>query len=194
MMDRFQDDFLKYKEGIIDSLECLDTESLKSFLAEIIDLARNGTRLYVLGNGGSAATASHFANDMFSLSHKFDSFKLSTTCLTDNVSIITSLGNDLDFEDIFVAQLKNSLRKEDGILILSASGNSENLVKAASFANEKGAKVLSIVGFDGGKIKELSNVSIHFQTPKGEYERSEDLHLFVNHFLRYFLQKNIELI
>ncbi len=141
-----------------------------------------------MGNGGSAATASHFANDLFSLNLKIRDFNLKAECLSDNVSVLTALGNDFSFDDVFVKQLEVKMKPGDAVLILSASGNSRNLVQAAEWVKEQGNTLFSITGFDGGRIHEVSDFSLHIPSKKGEYERSEDLHLFVNHFLRYYFQ------
>ncbi len=180
--------FLKYKENLIKGLNDIRSEDLEAFIEELERKSSKGATLYILGNGGSAATATHFANDLFSLNLKIEDFNLKAECLTDNTSILTALGNDFSFEEVFVKQLEVKATAQDSLLILSASGNSENLVRAALWAKEKGISVMSITGFDGGRVHELSDFPLHIPSAHGEYERSEDLHLFVNHFLRYYFQ------
>ena len=108
--------------------------------------------------------------------------------LNDNSSVLTAIGNDVGYENIFLNQLKIHFKKNDKILILSASGNSENLVKAAKWVKLKKGKILSIVGFDGGKIKRLSDTCIHIKTLKGEYGPVEDLQLIINHIFAHWFQ------
>lgn len=179
--------FNNYRESLVKGLQEVSIDQLQVFVNQIEKMAKNGSTLYIMGNGGSAATAAHFANDLFSLNLKIDEFNLLTECLTDNSSIITALGNDHSFDDIFVKQLEVKAKPGDALLLLSASGNSRNLVQAAEWAKAKGHAVLSITGFDGGRIYELSDCPIHIHSEKGEYEKSEDLHLFINHFLRFYI-------
>jgi len=181
--------FKIYKENLIEGLLSINIEELQNFVGGIEKKAKAGASLYIIGNGGSAATASHFANDLFSLSVKIDEFNLKAESLTDNASIITALGNDLSFDDIFIKQLERRATFGDALLVLSASGNSENLVRAAQWAKEKRLLIFSITGFDGGRIHALSDYPIHIPSEEGEYEKSEDLHLFVNHFFRYYIQE-----
>tara|TARA_Y100000296_G_C5082822_1_gene210825 strand:+ start:198 stop:800 length:603 start_codon:yes stop_codon:yes gene_type:complete len=184
--------FLSYKESLIKSLNSIDLKALDKLISEIESMSKSGATLYILGNGGSAATASHFVNDLFSLKRKYQSFNLNAESLTDNISIVTALGNDIDFDDIFSEQLSVKMKAGDALLVLSASGNSTNLVKACSWARENGFKVFSILGFDGGKVLDLSHTSLHLKTEQGEYERAEDLHLFVNHFIRLYFQNSLK--
>ncbi|MBC98174.1 MAG: sugar isomerase [Halobacteriovoraceae bacterium] len=183
--------FLSYKESLIKSLNSIDLKALDKLISEIESMSKSGATLYILGNGGSAATASHFVNDLFSLKLRFNNFNLNAESLTDNVSIVTSIGNDISYDDVFKQQLKAKMKKGDALLILSASGNSSNLVNACLWARENNYKIFSILGFDGGKVLNLSHTSLHLQTKQGEYERAEDLHLFVNHFIRLYFQKSL---
>lgn len=183
--------FQDYKKSLIAGLNEITSQELVAFVEKMEKLSWKEATLFIMGNGGSAATATHFANDLFSLNLKVDGFKLQAECLSDNVSILTALGNDLSFDDIFVKQLEVKAKPGDALLILSASGNSSNLVKAAQWAKETGHTLMSITGFDGGRVHELSDFSLHIPSALGEYEKSEDLHLFVNHFLRYYFQMKL---
>ena len=108
--------------------------------------------------------------------------------LNDNSSVLTAIANDVGYENIFLNQLKIHFKKNDKILIFSASGNSENLVKAAKWIRKRRGRVISILGFDGGKIKKLSNCCVHIKTEKGEYGPVEDLQLIINHILAHWFQ------
>jgi len=181
--------FQEYKDSLVAGLNQVDHDDLMSFISEIENMASLNQTLFIMGNGGSAATATHFVNDLFALNLKFPEFNLNVESLTENSSIVTALANDISYEEIFNLQLKVKAKSGDALLILSASGNSANLVKAAQWGKEHGYRIFSMTGFDGGEIKKLSDFSIHIETKKGEYERAEDLQLFINHFIRYYLQK-----
>ncbi len=168
----------------------LDLKQIKRFEQELLKLKKTNSTLFVFGNGGGAATAMTMSNDLgFDIMKKTKvkkTFKIIS--LNDNSSVLTAIGNDVGYENIFLNQLKIHFKKNDKILILSASGNSENLVKAAKWVKLKKGKILSIVGFDGGKIKRLSDTCIHIKTLKGEYGPVEDLQLIINHIFAHWFQ------
>ena len=110
-------------------------------------------------------------------------------CLNDVCSVLTAIANDVGYENVFLNQIKIHYKKGDIALILSASGNSENLVRAAKWLKKKGGKILSIVGFDGGKIKRLSDICVHIKCDKVEYGPVEDIHLIINHIFAHWFQK-----
>ena len=181
--------FEEYKDSLVSGLNQVDHHDLMTFISEIEKMASSNQTLFIMGNGGSAATASHFVNDLFALNLKYPEFNINVESLTENSSIVTALANDISYDEIFSLQLKVKAKAGDAVLILSASGNSENLVKAAQWAKDNECRIFSMTGFDGGAIKKLSDFSIHIETKNGEYERAEDLQLFVNHFIRYYLQR-----
>ncbi len=108
--------------------------------------------------------------------------------LTDNISALTAISNDLSFNEVFTSQLKIYFEKGDKILIFSASGNSTNVINAANLVKKKGGKVMSVVGFDGGKLKKISDICLHIPSNKGEYGPVEDLQLTFNHILAHWYQ------
>jgi len=108
--------------------------------------------------------------------------------LTDNTSVITAIANDVGYENIFLNQLKIHYRHGDKLLAISASGNSPNMVTAAEWIKKHGGRVISFVGFTGGKLKEISDVVLHVQSEAGEYGPVEDAHLVLNHILAHWFQ------
>ena len=112
--------------------------------------------------------------------------------LTDNTSVITAIANDVGYENAFINQLKIHYRKGDKLLVISASGNSENVVKAAKWVKTNGGRVIGFLGFDGGKLKDLSDVVIHVKTEPGEYGPVEDTHLILNHVLAHWFQNKLK--
>ena len=157
---------------------------------QLLYLKKKKSTLFVFGNGGGAATAMTMSNDLgFDIKKKTkvkETFKIIS--LNDNSSVLTAIANDVGYENIFLNQLKIHFKKNDKILIFSASGNSENLVKAAKWIRKRRGRVISILGFDGGKIKKLSNCCVHIKTEKGEYGPVEDLQLIINHILAHWFQ------
>jgi D-sedoheptulose 7-phosphate isomerase len=156
---------------------------------------QNENTIFVIGNGGSASTASHIGND-FGLAvlkkSKQDSSKsYRTLSLADNMSVISAIGNDSTFNNVFLDQLKVHFRKGDKLIVISASGNSPNLVEAVKWFREQGGTVMGWLGFDGGKLKEMVNIPVVVSTPKGEYAPVEDLHLIINHIIVTWMQFNI---
>ena len=158
---------------------------------ELLDL-RKKTHFMFFGNGGGAATAMTMANDLgFDVLKKTNKNTFRIISLNDNSSVITAIANDTGYDNIFLNQLKIHFKKNDKILIFSASGNSKNLVNAAKWVKKKGGKVISILGFDGGKLKKISDLVVHIKSKKGDYGTVEDAQLIINHILAHWFQKNL---
>jgi D-sedoheptulose 7-phosphate isomerase len=145
-------------------------------LIRSLDKAKeDGATIWFCGNGGSASTASHFANDLRSCGFR-------SISLTD-ASGITCAGNDFGYENCFVKQLEVLFKPYDIVVGISASGNSENVIRAIRYANEAGGRSIALVGFDGGKIKGVSQISLHVKSNIGEYGFVEDIHVMIDHML-----------
>ncbi len=181
-----------YFQNLINTFQNLEKNSILKLEKELLDLRKKNATLYVFGNGGGAATAMTMANDLgFDVLKKTNKNTFRIISLNDNSSVITAIANDTGYDNIFLNQLKIHFKKNDKILIFSASGNSKNLVDAANWVKKKGGKVISILGFDGGKLKKISNLSIHIKSEKGDYGPVEDIQLIVNHILAHWFQKNL---
>lgn len=174
--------------------ESLDEKELSNFEKILLNARTNGNTIFVFGNGGSASTATTMANDL-----GFDIIKKTKTdktfrlfSINDNTSVLTAIGNDVGYENIFINQLKIHFRKGDIAIILSASGNSTNLIQAAKWLRENNGKVLSIVGFDGGDLRKISDNCLYFKTEKTEYGPIEDIHLIINHIFAHWFQNIIK--
>ena len=184
-----------YAEYLITLIQKLDHESIAACIKELENARQNENTVFIIGNGGSASTASHIGND-FGLSVLKKSNKKSNKSyrafpLTDNISVISAIGNDSTFENIFTDQLKVHFRKGDKLIAISASGNSPNLVNAANWFKEQGGSVIGWLGFDGGKLKEIVDIAVVINSPKGEYAPVEDLHLVINHIIVTWMQFHI---
>ncbi|MCX6357409.1 MAG: SIS domain-containing protein [Candidatus Aureabacteria bacterium] len=161
-------------------------------MAEIFEDARRaGNKIFFMGNGGSAATASHFANDLGKGARVKGKAQYKALSLADNVSLITALANDDGYDRIFIAQLEALLNKGDVVVGISASGNSPNVVKAIEYANAKGAITIGLTGFSGGRLKETAHLCIHVETPKGEYGPVEDVHMILDHLVTTYLKMRL---
>ena len=181
-----------YFQNLIDTFKKLDKESILKLEREFLETRKKNATLYVFGNGGGAATAMTMANDLgFDVLKKTNKKTFKIISLNDNSSVITAIANDTGYDNIFLNQLKIHFNRNDKILIFSASGNSKNLVDAANWVKKKGGKVISILGFDGGKLKKISNLSVHIKSEKGDYGPVEDIQLIINHILAHWFQKNL---
>jgi D-sedoheptulose 7-phosphate isomerase len=185
-----QEYFSNYKTRLINLLESVDIEDLETVISSLCQCFKNGNTMYICGNGGSAATASHMYADFSYFVRYFTKFRPKVRSLTDNVPIITAVGNDSSFNDIFVEQLKGNFNKGDLLVCISASGNSENVVRAANYANEKGGTTIAFVGFEGGKLLEISKLSLYNPNPKGDYGPIEDLHMIYDHLIINYLSQD----
>jgi D-sedoheptulose 7-phosphate isomerase len=178
----FADDYLEHLGGL---LRGLDREAIGNFVQTLFDARERQARIFFVGNGGSAATASHFANDVAIGALSDRPFQAISLC--DNVPILTAIANDRGYDQIFVVQLKVLMQPGDLVVAISASGNSPNVVRAVEYANANGAVTVGLVGFDGGRMKEIAQHCIHVVTPKGEYGPIEDIHMVLDHLIGAYL-------
>jgi D-sedoheptulose 7-phosphate isomerase len=180
----------KYFDYLSKLLLQIDTKSIAAFVEELESARNDGNTIFVIGNGGSAATASHLANDIGMVMVKQNENKtpFRVLSLSDNVSIMTAIANDYGYQDVFLDQLKIHFKTGDKLIAISASGNSPNLITAANWVKENGGKVIGFLGFDGGKLKDISDVSILINTPNGEYGPVEDVHIIMDHLVTSWLQ------
>lgn len=179
-----------YFNRIKELLDSLDIKAVEKAISIIEAAYHNGNFVYIMGNGGSASTASHMANDFLKFIHEEPGKHLKTLSLTDSLPFLTAISNDEGYEKVFVSQLKIFLKKNDVVIAISASGNSPNVTNALQYAKDNGAKTIGFVGFDGGKVKNMVDVCIHAKTPKWRYGPVEDIHLILNHVISgYFNEK-----
>ena len=167
-------------------LATIDPGTIASFTKVLLEARDRGARIFFIGNGGSAATASHFANDL-SIGTRSWQKPFQAISLTDNVPILTAIANDYSYDDVFLNQLKAQMRSGDVLVAISVSGQSPNVLRAVEYANRYGAVTVSLTGFDGGRLKSLCKVSLHAETHQGEYGPVEDIHLILNHLVGTFL-------
>jgi D-sedoheptulose 7-phosphate isomerase len=161
----------------------IPNEEVMALAIAINQARKTGGTVYISGNGGSASTASHFATDI-GIGSLNRANPVRSISLCDNTSAITAIANDMDYSSIFAQQLKLLGKQGDLLIVISASGNSDNLIKAVEIASELGMASHSLTGFDGGKLKQLTlGRNIHVETPKGAYGLVEDAHLAICHVI-----------
>ena len=133
-----------------------------------------------MGNGGSASTSEHFETDLHFIRHKLQ-IRIGAHSLSSNSSLITAIGNDIGFEEIFRHQLIRKSKKQDLVFLISASGNSQNLINAVKYAKENDLETIALLGFDGGKLLDLVDHYILIKSEIGMYGPVEDIHLAICH-------------
>ena len=185
-----RDHILDYRKRLFSLYDTIDANVLEKIIDTLIHCFKNGKTLYIAGNGGSAATSSHMQCDFGFFVRHFTQFRPKVLALTDCTPMLTAIGNDHSYDDIFIEQLKGSFDRGDVLLTISASGNSKNVIKATEYANEKGGTTICFVGFEGGKLKELVHIALHTPNPKGEYGPIEDLHMILDHLIVSYLVRD----
>lgn len=179
-----------YVSGYFTHLKEIIDRVDRAAVSQVIELmfkARGeGKNIFLVGNGGSAATASHFANDI-AIGTRSPESPFRAISLTDNNSVMTAIGNDFGYENIFVKQLEAIFCDGDLIVAISASGNSPNVIKAIEYAKRRNGITIGLTGFDGGKLNKCVDYAVHVPTEKGEYGPVEDIHMIFNHIIGTYL-------
>lgn len=180
-----------YKNLLISAIENIDIQVIEQIIHEIDKAEQHKSTIYIIGNGGSAATASHMVNDLGIGLKRRGLKNLKVQSLADNTPVCTAIANDIGYENIFYMQLKDTIEKNDVLVAVSCSGNSPNITKAVLYAKERGACVIGVTGFDGGELKKLSDINFHVETKTGNYGLVEDLHMILDHMIySYYIDKN----
>ena len=179
--------FKQYVQELNGALKSINQDELVNFVNLINDARANKKHVFIVGNGGSASTASHWATDMSKGLHHAGVKAVKAVSLTDNTAWISAAANDLGYQHIFTDQLRSQADSGDLLITISASGNSKNIIHAIGYARTHEIKTLSIVGFDGGKAKEVSDYCLHIPTLHGRYGVAEDAQLILNHYICDFL-------
>ena len=173
--NNFSKNYFDYLKVLIDKLSI---ENVSKFIELILETRENNKTIFFIGNGGSASTASHFVNDISLGSRQFEKpFRAISLC--DNQAVITAIGNDDGYENIFLQQLQTQAKAGDVLVAISASGNSPNIIKAINWAKDNDLTTVGLSAFDGGMLAKLSNLNIHVPTKIGEYGPAEDLHMVI---------------
>lgn len=159
----------------------IDKNKIANLADLILECSKNNNSIWIFGNGGSASTAEHFETDL-SFARSIDlQVKIKASSLTSNSALISAIANDLGYENIFSHQLQRKAVKGDLCLMISASGNSQNLIRAAKIAKQMGLQTVGLLGFDGGELAKQVDFSIIVETEIGKYGPVEDVHLAICH-------------
>lgn len=177
----------KYIQKLIALLTNIDIDAI----SKIVDtFEKTKGRIYIIGNGGSAATASHMVNDLGIGLKRRNIRSFDVESLSDNTPVCSAIANDIGYENVFYMQIKDKISSNDVLLAISCSGNSENIIKAVEYAKEQGTTIIGATGFDGGKLQQLSDVNFHVQTQKNEYGLVEDMHMILDHIIySYYIEQ-----
>ena len=162
-------------------LGMLDVDAIDAALSLLEACLEENRTVYVFGNGGSSATASHFQNDFNRGISRYTERKFRFVCLNDNIPTIMAVANDIGFGEVFRFQLRGRARPGDVIIAISGSGNSENVINAVEYAGELGCKIIGLTGYDGGRLKQLSDISLH--VPVRSMQITEDIHMVFDHLM-----------
>ena len=186
----FFQDYIDYLYNISKNI---DKKQLNSFFNKLKKIRNKNKTIFIAGNGGSAANALTVENDLgFDVLKRSRKKPFKIFPLVSNVVVLTAISNDINYEDIFLSQLKIHFRKEDMLIVMSGSGNSINLIKAARWVKKNGGICLGILGQGGGKLKKICNTSIIVKTQKEEFGPLEDLQLIINHALSHWFQEKLK--
>jgi len=182
----FAIDYLSRLKLILDEI---DPEVISNIIAALEETIENKSRIYILGNGGSSATASHMVNDLGVGLRRRAIINFDVASLGDNSPVVTAIANDIGYENIFYMQMQGLLKKEDLIIAVSCSGNSANIVKAVNYAADLGCKIIGLTGFNGGHLREVSDISFHINASEGDYGLVEDADMILDHIIySYYIQ------
>ena len=187
-----RNDKMDYKEKLaaylkeeINVIKSMDLDSINEVL-NVMETARiTGHRIFICGNGGSAATASHFCCDFNKGVSEHQEQKYNLECLSDNVATMLAVANDIGYEEVFRFPLKNKMKIGDVLIGISGSGNSKNVIKAMEYAKSIGGTTIAMVGYSGGKMKDMADYCIHANI--NNMQIAEDVHMMLDHLMMYVL-------
>ena len=174
-------EYLADVKKLLDTIEQALADELDKLVSLLSEARKNKNTVFLMGNGGSATTASHIAQDLGKCTIKDGLPRFRVISLTDSIPSMLAWANDASYEDIFIEQLKNLMHPGDIVIGISGSGNSMNVIKAIEYANKNRDKTVGISGYDGGKLLKCAQENIH--VPSFHMQQVEDVHLLVLHLL-----------
>ena len=184
----FVSQYIERLKSILDNIDPKVINDIVNLLERTIDTK---SRIYIIGNGGSAATASHMVNDLGAGLRRRDIVNFDVISLGDNSPVVSAIANDIGYENIFFMQMKGLINPNDVVIAISCSGDSPNIIKSVNYAKDLGCKIIGITGFDGGYLKSISDISFHVNAPKNEYGLVEDTHMILDHIIySYYIQRS----
>jgi len=181
------------KQNLSEQIQCIkkiseeNIEEIKNISNILEECREKQNTIYVVGNGGSGSTASHFVSDLLKTSILENTPRFRAISLTDNIPVLSAWANDTSYENIFVGQLENFLRSNDVVIAISGSGNSPNVINAIKYANNQGIQTISFTGKDGGDLARLTKINLTI--PSFDMLTIETMHLLICHLLTTMLRK-----
>ena len=177
----------EHVEGVRTALQHVDIEDVGRLVDHIMEAHAAERHVYIIGNGGSATNATHFACDLSKATIVEGRARMRVTSLADNIALLTAWANDTSYEKVFSEQLTNLLNPGDVVIAISASGNSPNVVSAVRAAHLMGAGTVGLVGFSGGRVLETVDAAVH--VPSHDYGVVEDCHSVLEHAITVATRK-----
>jgi len=171
----------EYREKLIETLQKVNMDDYDRILEALSEVIYKFGEVFIVGNGGSSATASHIVNDLAKMIPESTGKKVRVRCLSDNTPLITAIANDLDYDYIFSEQVLGFMYPGDILIALSGSGNSSNIINAVMEANKKGCTTIGLCGRDGGQLAQVATLSL--TVPVESMQLIEDVHLVIGHSL-----------
>ncbi len=182
------DEFAKwYRDEMARLWRGLDMRGISRVAALLLEARTKGRQVFIMGNGGSAAAASHWAVDLSKTAEAKGKPRVKSIALTDNVPFISAVANDVSYDAAFEHQLEPLLKPKDLVVLITGSGNSPNLIRAARLAKRRGATTAGLLGFDGGKLGRMVDVPV--LVPSEQYGAIEDMHMSIGHILAFYLKQ-----
>lgn len=175
-----------YLEELSRAAKAIDTQAIGRAAALLLDTIKADHTIYACGNGGSAAISNHLLCDFAKGIRTDTELRPRIISLSSHVELVTAIGNDISFDEVFAFQLSTAARPGDALLTISSSGNSENVVRPLSWARENGLRSVAMTGFGGGRCASLADVNIH--VPAENYGVVEDLHQSCMHIMAQFMR------
>lgn len=182
--------FAGYFTRLKETIDKLDLKAIQQVVDLLLECREKENTMYIFGNGGSAANASHIAGDFLKgISYGMDK-RFKAHSLADNMAGITAITNDLAYEDVFYEQLRTFMSPGDVVIGISGSGNSTNVIKAINWANENKGKTVAFVGYKGGRLKDIARYVVH--VPVEDMEITEDMHTMIFHSIKQEINRKIK--
>jgi D-sedoheptulose 7-phosphate isomerase len=179
----------RYLDEVLAAIAAISRDGVRAVVDALETVWANDRTVYLIGNGGSASTASHMMNDLSKFTIVEGKRRFRAVALTDNVPLMTALANDIAYDQVFVEPLRSLARDGDAVIAISGSGNSPNVVKAIEFANGHGMTTIGLCGSPGGKLAALAHIRVI--VPADRIGQQEDGHLILNHVIATALRERI---
>ena len=185
---QYNNEIKSYYEKLKNTIDHLDYDQINEAMKAIKDAYDRDATIYICGNGGSAATASHFTNDFNKGISEHLERKFKFVCLNDNIATIMAIANDISYDEVFAFQLTGRIEKGDLLIAISGSGNSRNIIRACEVAKSVGCKIVGLSGYKGGKLYEIADYHMHVNVE--DMQIVEDVHMSFDHMMMGIMDNN----